>query len=175
MADLIKAIRYRNLDEARQAWKTAAGSSATDIFDDAGEEPQGLLSVIPEDRVEEEGFVRLFDAKKGVLVEVERIPYSGYGPPADEEDYMGFISEQTAYVLKGRRLAIEIENCPNGARDFHHLDALILDNVHPIDRDHLARKLDLPEHWDFDLLFDMLSKGRFTAQELDSWIHQGIH
>jgi len=54
----------------------------------------------------------LFDQKSGTSVKVERIPYSGYGPPAEEPDYMGFISEKIAYVTQGCRLPIEIKDCP---------------------------------------------------------------
>lgn len=172
----LKAIRYRNVDEAREVLKKAMpGESFQEIFDDDGEEPQGLLSVICEDQLPEEVFCRLFDMGTGTLVEVERIPYEGFGPPAEEEDYMGFLSRKTAYVLGGCRLPVEIESCSFGARDIHHLGAMVLDGEHPVDRDDLATRLDLPDDWDFDDLFDLILIRRISAQEIDEIIHRGIH
>lgn len=174
MSENIKAIQYRTLDEARQALKEATGASS-EIFDDGGAEPQGLLSAIPEDRLPEEDFVRLFDVKKGVLIEVEKIPYSGFGPPAAEEQaYMGFVTENIAYVLVGHRLPIEIESCSFGAQDLHHLEALVLDGSHPINRENLAAKLNLDSEWDFDDLFEAISEGGYSGTEIDRLIHQGI-
>lgn len=173
--EVIKAIQYRSLDEAKEILEKATGrTELLEVLDDAGEEPEGLLSVIPEDRVGEEVFIRLVNAEKGVLVEVERVPYSGYGPPAAEGDYMGYVSEQSAYVMKGCRLPVEIEDCPEGARDFHHLDAMVLDGQHPINREDLADRLDLPANWDFDTLFEMILDDRISAEEIDRAIHRGI-
>jgi hypothetical protein len=173
MTELLKAIRYRNLDEARTALIEALGSDPR-IFDDDGGEPQGLLSVIPEDRLTEEEWVRLFGAKKGVLVEVEKTAYSGFGPPAEEENYMGFVSERTAYIMKGAHLPVEIEGCSYGAVDIHQLDLLVLEGRHPLNREDLQHKLDLPDDWDFETLFERIANGEVTAQEIDRWIHRGI-
>ena len=96
---LIKAIRYKNIDEAEEALSTVM-EGAFRLFDDDGEDPQGLLTVVPDDEIEEKLFYRLVDARNGILLEVEKITYSGYGPPAEEDDYMGFISRKIAYVLK---------------------------------------------------------------------------
>lgn len=165
----MKALRYKNLDEARKV--LAEAGVTRDIFDDDGQEPSGLLSAAPEDRLSEEDFYRLFDVKKGTLVEVEKIGYLGFGPPAQEEDYMGFVSEQACYVLEGKKLAVEIKNCPEGARDIHHLEALVLDQQHSLDRRDLARKLGLPENWSFENLFDLICAGEATAEEIDRAIH----
>lgn len=171
----IKAVRYRNLDEARKALREALGRDPSrDPFDDGGAEPEGLLSVIPEDRLDEEEFIRLFGLQKGVLVEVEKIAWSGFGPPAEEDDYMGFTSENVAYVLLGCRLPIEISDCPLGAKDIHDLDFLVLDGQHPIDREDLARRLDLSPDWDFEELLDRIADGSLTADEIDRAIHLGI-
>lgn len=172
MNEVLKAIQYKNLDEAQRILAESM-DEAVEILDDAGEEPQGLLSVIPQDRLPEMEFYRLLDAKKGVLVEVEKIAYSGYGPPAAEHDYMGFVSENVAYVLKGFCLPVEIENCPQGARDIHHLEAMVMDEEHPLDRARLTKSLQLPPEWDFDNLFDLISEGECTAQEIDRLIHEG--
>ncbi len=172
MKEVLKAIQYKNLDEAQRILDKSM-DEATQIFDDAGEEPQGLLSVIPQDRLSESAFSRLLDAKKGTLVEVEKISYSGYGPPAEEHDYMGFVSENVAYVLKGFCLPIEIESCPQGARDIHHLEAMVLDGEHPLNRTHLAKILKLPSEWDFDTLFDLITQGQCTAEEIDGHLHEG--
>jgi hypothetical protein len=175
MADLISAVRFRNLDEARQLLREMApNSTAPDIFDDNGQEPQGLLAVIPQDRLNEEIFYRLFDQKSGVVVQVEKIAYSGYGPPAEETEYMGFTSEQVAYVVEGSRLPIEIQGCANGAVDIHHLEALVLDQLHPLNREDLARRLELNEDWEFEDLFELILERQITAQEIDRLIHQGI-
>ena len=174
MSVLFSAVKFKNLDEARRVLKDVSGDSNVDVFDDAGEEPQGLLAVIPEDRVDREVFYRLFGQKAGTAVKVERIDYSGYGPPAEEPDYMGFVSEKIAYVLEGSRLPIEIENCPAGAVDIHHLEALVLDRLHPLNREDLARRLDLPSEWAFEDLFELLVERQITAQELDQLIHKGI-
>ncbi len=173
MGELLKAIRYGNLDEARRTLVEALGDDPR-IFDDGGGEPEGLLSVIPEDRLSEEEWVRLFAMKKGVLVEVEKAAYSGFGPPAEEEDYMGFVSERTAYIMKGAHLPVEIEDCSYGATDLHHLDLLVLEGRHPLDREYLQKKLNLPAHWDFETLFERIADGQVTAQEIDRLIHQGI-
>ncbi len=173
MTEFLKAIRYRNLDEARKVLVESLGRDPQ-IFDDDGGEPEGLLSVIPEDRLTEEEWIRLFGMSKGVLVEVEKVPYSGFGPPAREEDYMGFVSERAAYIMKGAHLPIEIESCPYGALDIHHLDLLVLDGEHPLDPDQLAQKLQLPPDWDFEFLFERIADGELTADEIDRAIHQGI-
>ena len=172
MKEVLKAIQYKNLDEAQKILDKSMDKAAQ-IFDDAGEEPQGLLSVIPQDRLPENEFYRLLDTHIGTLVEVEKVSYSGYGPPAEEQDYMGFVREKVAYVLKGCRLPIEIESCPQGARDIHHLEALIMDGEHPLNRAHLAKSLQLPSEWDFDTLFDLLTQGQCTAEEIDRLIHEG--
>ncbi len=172
MKEVLKAIQYKNLDEAQKILDKSMDKAAQ-IFDDAGEEPQGLLSIIPQDRLSEDEFQHLLDAKKGTLVEVEKISYSGYGPPAEEHDYMGFVSENVAYVLKGFCLPVAIESCPQGARDIHHLEAMILDREHPLNRAHLAKSLQLPSEWDFDTLFDLLTQGQCTAEEIDRLIHEG--
>ena len=174
MAQIVKAVQYRNIDEARRILEQVI-EPAPDLFDDGGEEPTGLLSIIPEDRIGEEAFVRLFDIGKGVLVEVERVHYSGLGPPADERDYMGYAHEQVAYVLKGRRLPIEIEGCSFGAVDFHHLDLLVIDGGHPIDSDQVANHFGFGPDWTFDNLFALIEDGTVTAQEIDRIIHRGIH
>ena len=175
MKEILKALQYKNLDEARRVIaENLENPPSRDIFDDNGEEPQGLLSAIPEERLPEEQFYRLFGIKKGVLIEVERISYTGYGPPAEEEDYMGFISEQCAYVVKGGRFDIDIEGCPQGAQDIHHLEAMVLDGLHPLNRWDLAERLHLAGDWDFDDLFYLIVRGEKTAQEIDELIHQGI-
>lgn len=172
MKEVLKAIQYKNLDEAQRILAESMDGTIQ-ILDDAGEEPQGLLSIIPQDRLPENEFYRLLDAKKGILVEVEKISYSGYGPPAEENDYMGFVSENVAYVLKGFCLPVEIRNCPQGARDIHHLEAMVMDREHPLDRAHLATNLQLPSEWDFDSLFDLIAQGQCTAEEIDRLIHEG--
>lgn len=174
MSEILRALKYRNLDTAIQVLKEA-GIELAGVFDDGGAEPGGLLSVIPEDRLNEEDFYRLFGAGKGTLVQVEKIPYLGYGPPALEENYMGFTAEGVCYVLEGHRLAVEIENCPQGARDIHHLEALVLDELHPLDRAYLARKLDLAPDWDFEDLFDLIVEGKTSAQEIDRFLHMAVH
>lgn len=176
VSKLLKAIQFRNLDEARRTLDEILGPvTARDLLDDDGEEPQGLLTIISEDRLSEEDFHKFFGQKAGVLVEVEKIAYSGYGPPAEEHDYMGFVSEQTAYVLKGRRLPIEITHCPHGATDIHHLDAMILDGEHPINWEDLAKRLSLSPEANFDDIFEMICDGAFTANEVDEAIHRGIN
>ena len=171
----LKAIIYKNLDEARQIVAQHVGQSAASaIFDDDGEEPQGLLSAVPEDRLSEEDFYKLFGTEKGTLVELERVSYSGYGPPADEKDYMGFAVEKRAYVMKGQLLPIAISNCPMGATDIHHLDAMVLEGSHPLNREHLAAELGLNEDWDFDYLFELICAGYQTAEDIDQLIHKGL-
>ncbi|MEE2839777.1 MAG: hypothetical protein VYC91_04530 [Acidobacteriota bacterium] len=170
---LIKAIRYKNIDEAEEALSTVM-EGAFRLFDDDGEDPQGLLTVVPDDEIEEKLFYRLVDARNGILLEVEKIAYSGYGPPAEEEDYMGFISRKIAYVLKGCCLPIEIKKCPQGAQDIHHLEAMVLDREHPIDPEQLAKRLELPSNWDFDHLFELILQGNSTAEEIDQLIHRDI-
>jgi len=172
MKELLKAIQYKTLDEAQRVLEEIL-DDPSHVFDDAGEEPQGLLSIVPLDRVLEKQFYRLLERKKGILIEVEKIPYSGYGPPAEEQDYMGFVNENVAYVLKGCHLPIEIENCPQGARDIHHLEAMIMDRQHPLQRAHLAKKLELPSGWDFDFLFEQIAQGRCTGEAIDRIIHEG--
>lgn len=174
MAKIIKAIRFQNLDKAAQALEKTVSKEAASILQDGGREPEGLLSAIPEDRLEEEDFYRLFDLKEGVLIEVERISYSGYGPPADPQYYMGFVTEKTAYVVRGRVLAIDIESCPAGAMDIHHLEAMVLDHQHPVSRPYVAENLGLQPDWDFDDLFELVSQGRYTAEQIDRIFHQGI-
>lgn len=172
MKELLKAIQYKTLDEAQRVLEEIL-DDPSHVFDDAGEEPQGLLSIVPLDRVLEKQFYLLLERKKGILIEVEKIPYSGYGPPAEEQDYMGFVNENVAYVLKGCHLPIEIENCPQGARDIHHLEAMIMDRQHPLQRAHLAKKLELPSGWDFDFLFEQIAQGRCTGEAIDRIIHEG--
>jgi hypothetical protein len=175
VSTILKAVKYRNLDEARSMLMESLGRPPeVDIFDDDGDEPQGLLSVVPEDRLKDEDFYTLFESKKGTLIEVEKISYKGFGPPADEQDYMGFISEQVAYVTRGCRFPIEISDCCYGARDFHHLDAMVLDGSHPLNADDLAERLELSQGWTFDTLFDRISDGSLTADEIDDLIHKGI-
>ncbi len=172
---MIKAIRYRNLDEARKVLRDATGGEpAPDPFDDDGSEPDGLLSVLPEDLVEEELFYRLFGAGKGTVVDVVRKRYSGFGPPAEADDYMGFPSRQVCYVLAGAELDVEIEGCPQGAEDIHHLEALVLDRKHPLNREDLARRLELPENWSFDHLFELILQGRISGTEIDRLMHRGV-
>lgn len=176
MSQILKAIRYRNLDEARKVLEEILGSAApgTDIFIDDGEEPQGLLSVITEDLLTEEEFYRLFNSKNGTLIEVEKIDYSGYGPPAEEQNYMGFVAKEFAYVVKGCRYPVEIKSCSYHARDIHHLEALVMDAVHPLNSEDLAERLGLDHDWDFDQLFDLIAAGELTADEIDELIHRGI-
>ena len=175
MSELLKAVQYKNLDEAQAVLREYLPElSDGKTLDDGGSEPQGLLSVVPEDRLPEEAFYKLFGLKKGTLIEVERIGYSGFGPPADEAHYMGFVTEEIAYVVKGCRYPIEIEDCPQKARDIHHLEALVMDSLHPLDAADLARRLGLSAEWDFDDLFDLISEGEITANEIDRLIHQGI-
>ena len=71
MKEVLKAIQYKNLDEAQRILAESMDGT-TQIFDDAGTEPQGLLSIIPQDRLPESEFYRLLDTKKGILVEVEK-------------------------------------------------------------------------------------------------------
>lgn len=171
----VKAIQFRNIDEAKQVFRQVMSSTKIEmVFDDGEDEPQGLLSIIPEDRVTEEEFYALFDQNKGVLIEVEKIVYSGFGPPADPQDYMGFAREHCAYVVKGQRYPVEIYNCPQNAMDIHHLEALILDQQHPLNREHLREKLDLEDEWTFDDLFELIASGLITGEEIDRLIHQGI-
>jgi hypothetical protein len=175
MNRLFKGIRYRSLDEARKVMADGLDSPPEqDIFDDDGEEPQGLLSIIPEDLLPEEDFLRLFGTKKGTLIEVEKIEYSGFGPPADEEYYMGFVSKECAYVVKGCHYPIEISDCPYQARDIHHLEAMVMDALHPLNSEDLAERLQLSLDWDFDQLFDLIAAGEITADEIDKLIHLGI-
>ena len=61
-----------------------------------------------------------------------------------------------------------------GAQDVHHLEALILDFDHPIDRDHLAQRLGLHADWNFDELFSLILIGECSGEEIDRVIHQGI-
>lgn len=173
---LLKAIQFRNLDEALKMVEELLGTAvARQVLDDDGEEPQGLLTVVPEDRLSEEDFHKFFGQKSGVLVEVEKIAYSGYGPPAEENDYMGFVSEQAAYILKGRRLPVQITNCPHGATDIHHLDAMILDGEHPINWEDLSKRLSLSAEATFDDIFERLCDGALTADEVDEAIHRGLN
>ena len=175
MEEVLKAIRYKSLDEATGVLSEIAPAlTVRRVTDDGGSEPQGLLAVIAEDRLPEEVFYRLFDARKGVLVEVERVPFSGFGPPAREDDYMGYPNEGVAYILKGCRLAIEINDCPQNARDFHQLEALVEEGRHPLNRPHLASQLGFPEDWEFEDLFDLVMAGQYSADELDRLIHLGI-
>jgi len=174
--ELLQAVRYKNIKEAREVMSEILDNpTLKDIFDDDGESPQGLLTVVPEDRLPEELFFRLFGQKKGTMVNVEKIPYSGFGPPAEEEDYMGFISEECAYVLEGEHLPVEIYSCPLGARDIHHLESMVRENQHPLDRKHLEKKLDLPSDWDFEDLFELIVEGKHTGEEIDKLIHAGIN
>ncbi len=172
---ILKAIRYRNLEEARRALSTVAPKDVVDqALEDGSSEPHGLLAIVAEDRLPEEFFYRLFGAKVGVLVEVERVDYSGYGPPAEEDDYIGFASQSTAYVMKGCRIPIEIPNCPDGARDLHHLESLVLEKRHALNREDLAERLGLDVEWEFEDLFDLVASGQTTGEEIDRLVHQGI-
>ena len=87
---------------------------------------------------------------------------------------MGFISEECAYVVKGSRLKIEISDCPQHARDIHHLEAMVMDGLHPLNRWDLTERLHLQDNWDFDDLFDLIVRGEKSAQDIDEMIHQGI-
>jgi hypothetical protein len=175
MATILKAIQYKNLDEARAVIRAKIGVLPEgDLFADSGDEPQGLLSIIAEDMLSDEDFHRLLDEKRGTLIEVERIEYSGFGPPADDEHYMGFVSREHAYVVKGCRHPIEIFDCPCNARDIHHLEAMVLDAEHPLNEEDLALRLELPNDWDFDRLFELIVEGQITAEEIDKLIHMGI-
>lgn len=171
VAEILKAIQFPNLDAARRALTSLDPPADETVFDDGGEEPQGLLSVVTEDLVGEEAFYRLFDGESGTLVEVEQISYSGFGPPAQEADYMGFVTREVAYVLAGRRLPIEIVGCPCGARDIHHLEAQVLDGEHPLERGALQHSLELPEDWNFEDLVDRIAEGQLTAQQIDDLLH----
>ncbi len=64
----IKAIRYKNIDEAEEALSTVM-DGASRLFDDDGEDPQGLLTVVPDDEIGEKFFYRLVDARKGILLD----------------------------------------------------------------------------------------------------------
>ncbi len=172
MSETLKALKYRNLDAARMAIREA-GIEHGKILDDDGAEPAGLLSVVPEDRLDEEDFYRLFGIANGTLVQVERTPYLGYGPPALEEHYMGFVGEGICYVLEGHRLPVEIKRCPHGAQDIHHLEALVLDGQHPLDRARLAGALGLNKEWDFEDLFDLIAEGLTSGEEIDRLLHTG--
>ena len=119
MPTTLQAIRYRNLDEASVVLEQQLGKQTNNILTDEDEEPNGLLSVVVEDQLSPELFYRLFDSDKGVLVQVERRKYSGFGPPAEAEHYMGYTSRQVCYVLEGYAWSIEIENCPLRAIDLH--------------------------------------------------------
>lgn len=171
MREIVQGIRYRNLDEAREALRKAVGQLPTDPFDDDGKEPEGLLSVITEDLVGEEAYYRAFDLGMGTLVPLVRKAYSGFGPPADEADYMGFVSRRECYILEGAELPIEIEDCPAGARDLHHLELLVLEGNHPLDQEQVARRLNLPSDWTFDDLLVMIQEGTATANQIDRIIH----
>ncbi len=172
MTTFTRAIRFANLDEARQVLRKHCRYDGPDIFDDSGEEPQGLLAVVSSDRVPERIFYRLFDAGKGSVVDIQVIDYSGHGPPAAEQDYMGFVSEEKAYVLEGRRFAIEIPACPLGARDIYHLEAMVLDGDHPMNRELLEDRLQLGTGWDFDDLYELIATGRLTGQRVDQLLHE---
>jgi hypothetical protein len=171
-SEILRAIQFRSLDEATAVLKEF-GHLEKNIFDDDGCEPQGLLSVIPEDLLPEGVFYRLFEAKQGVLVNVERIPYQGFAPPAEESNYMGFISAHTAYVTEGCQFPIEIKGCSYGAKDIHHLELQVLDGEHPLSREDLAGRLELRDDWDFEDLFGLLQAGASTADEIDKLIHLG--
>ncbi len=171
----LKAIRYKSLDEALEvAGQVASRPELLEPVSDGRGEPQGLLAVIPEDRLPEEEFYQLLGLRRGVLVEVEKIRYSGYGPPAREDEYMGFVSAKVAYVLKGCRFPIEINHCPQGATDIHHLEVLVLEGKHPLDRLRLGRALSLPEEWDFDDLFSLIAQGQCSGDDIDRLMHRGI-
>ncbi len=171
MRAIVQGIRYRNLDQAREVLRTTGVILEMNPFDDAGKEPEGLLSVITEDLIGEEAFYRLFDAGEGTVVRLVRKPYSGFGPPAQEPDYMGFVSRGVCYVLEGSELAIEVEDCPLGAQDLHHLESMVMEGAHPLDRDHLAVQLGLSPQWTFDDLFDWIAAGEITATQIDQLIH----
>lgn len=171
----LKAVKFKNLDEALDVLRKSGLKEPGSLFDDGGEEPQGLLSIVSEDQVPEDVFLHLFDQGKGTLVEVEKRHYEGYGPPAEEQDYIGYVTKKTAYVVKGCGADTDITGCPDGAKDIHHLEAMILAGQHPVDRDQVARALGLQEDWDFDDLIDLVFAREFSAEEIDRLIHKGIH
>ena len=72
---------------------------------------------------------------------------------------MGVISEKTSYVLVGCHYPIEIENCSEGAIDIYHLEALVLDLEHSINRSYLTTKLSLPSNWDFNDILEVIIRG----------------
>ena len=170
----IKAVRYKNIDEAKDALSEVVDDPSR-LFDDNGKEPQGLLTVVPENEIGEMFFHRLMDSRKGILLEVEKVFYSGYGPPAEEDNYLGFTSRNIAYVLKGCKLPIEIKKCPQGALDIYHLEAMIMDKEHALEPKQLAKRMNLPPNWDFDFLFELILHGQSTADEIDQFIHRDIH
>ena len=165
-------MRFASLDEARQVLTNHCGYKGPDIFDDSGEEPHGLLAVVSADRVPEQIFFRLFDAGTGSVVNTEIIAYSGHGPPAEEQDYMGYVSEEKAYVLEGRHHSIETPGCPLGGRDIYHLEAMFLDGEHAMDRELLEKQLKLSPDWDFEDLFDLIARGQLTGGRVDELLHE---
>ena len=166
----LKAIRYSSLDEAKAVLADAGGDPAA--LDDGSQEPEGLLSVIAESMVAEEVFIHLFAARRGTLVEVEEVAFSGFGPPAEETDYAGYVSRQVAYVLLGCGFEIHIAECPAGATDLYHLEAMIQDGQHPLNREDLAARLQLPEDWEFEDLSERVVQGILTASQIDAAIHK---
>ena len=85
---------------------------------------------------------------------------------------MGFVSEEKAYVLEGPHLSIETPRCPLGARDIYHLEAMFLDGEHPMDRELLEKQLKLAPDWDFEDLFDLISRGQLTGRRVDELLHE---
>ena len=57
----MKAIRYKNIDEARRILRELLNDDDAELFSDYGHEPQGLLTVVPEDRLAESDFLRLLE------------------------------------------------------------------------------------------------------------------
>jgi hypothetical protein len=51
---------------------------------------------------------------------------------------------------------------------------MVMDREHPLNRAHLAEHLQLPSAWDFDNLFDLITQGQCTAEEIDRLIHEGL-
>jgi hypothetical protein len=85
---------------------------------------------------------------------------------------MGYTSRQVCYVLEGYAWSIEIENCPLRAIDLHHLEAMVMGGLHPLDREVVSRHFGLAEDWDFEELLELVAEGITTAQAIDKLLHQ---
>ena len=92
---------------------------------------------------------------------------------------------QTAYCLKHGDVDIEtidaiperfwkIEKCPDGSTDFESLMRMIASGEHDIDIEDFARRLDLPEGWDWGDIEDRIQRGMWTAEFIDATIHRGL-